>query len=71
MNIAPGAVLELTADQWEFSDGPLRIRVIRVLNHLTRYYDGKKVWIDGVRLDETDLPIEHLQVLIRVDDCPG
>jgi hypothetical protein len=70
MTIEPGAVLDLTADQWEFSDGPLRIRVIRVLDHLSRYYDGSKLWIDGVRLDERGLPVEHLQVLVRVKESP-
>jgi hypothetical protein len=67
MNIAPGTVLDLTADQWEFSDGPLRIRVICISDHLTGYYDGTKVWIDGVRLDDRGLPVEHLQVLVRLD----
>jgi hypothetical protein len=68
VNIEPGAVLDLTADQWEFSDGPLRLRVIRVLDHLSRYYDGTKVWVDGVRLDASGLPIEHLHVLVRLDN---
>jgi hypothetical protein len=42
-------------------------RVIRVLDHLSRYYDGKKVRIAGVRLDDTGLPVEHLEVLVRID----
>jgi hypothetical protein len=66
VRIVPGAVLDLTADQYEFSIGPLRVRVIRVLDHLSRYYDGDKIWIDAVRLDESGLPFESMQILVRV-----
>ena len=67
MTVPPGTVLNLTPDQWEYGDGPLRLRVVRVLDHLSRYYDGKKIWVDGVRLDESGMPVEAMQVLIRTD----
>jgi hypothetical protein len=67
MNVRPGQVLVLTADQYDFSQGPLRLRVIRVLDHLSPYYGGEKIWIEGVRLDERGLPIENMQVLVRTD----
>lgn len=70
MPVAPGTVLDLTAGQWEYGDGPLRLRVVRVLGHLSRYYDGRKIWIDGVRLDEGGLPVEAMQILVRTDALP-
>jgi hypothetical protein len=66
--VEPGTVLDLTPDQFDFGDGrPLRLRVIRVLEDLSRNFDGKKVWIEGVRLDRTGLPVENMQVLVHID----
>lgn len=32
--------------------------------HLSRYHDGQKVWLGGVRLDGAGLPVESMQVLV-------
>jgi hypothetical protein len=68
MTVARGAVLDLASDQYEFGDGrPLRLRVIRVLDDLSQNFAGRKIWIEGVRLDHTGLPVEKVQVLVRTD----
>ena len=66
MIVQPGAVLDLGPGDYEFGDGrPLRLRVIRVLDGLSQNFAGQKVWIEGVRLDHTGLPVENLQVLVH------
>lgn len=70
MKLLPGAILDLAEGEWEHGDGPLRIRVTRVLDHLSRYYDGRKIWIQGVRLDPLDQVIEQIEVLVRTDALP-
>jgi hypothetical protein len=64
--VQPGAVLDLTPEQYEFGDGrPLRLRVIRVLSDLSKNFGGHKIWIEGVRLDHSGLPVESLQLLVH------
>lgn len=36
-----------------------------MLDHLSRYYDGRKVWLDGVRLDDYGAPAGAVQVLVQ------
>lgn len=63
--VEPGTVLSLASSDYEFGDGrPLTLRVIRVLDGLSQNFGGEKVWIEGVRLDHTGLPVENMQVLV-------
>jgi hypothetical protein len=64
MTLEPGTILTLTEDQYEHSDGPLRLRVTRVLHHLSQYYDNKKLWVEGERLDADDEAIDKIEVLL-------
>lgn len=70
-DVPVGTVLELAADQWEYGDGPLRLRVTRVRHDLSRYYAGERVWIEGVRLDRDGSPIGCVQALVRSAALPG
>jgi hypothetical protein len=64
--IEPGTIVELSAGQWAYGDGPLRLRVDRVRDDLSIYYDDR-IWLEGHRLDEAGVPVEWLQALVSVD----
>jgi hypothetical protein len=64
--VEPGTVVELSASQWAYGDGPLRLQVDRVREDLSRYYDAH-VWLEGFRVDEAGVPIEWTQALVPVD----
>lgn len=69
-DVPPGTVLQLAAEQWQYADGPLRLRVLRVRHELSRYYDGRHVWIEGLRLDDAGRPGAFVQALVRIDALP-
>jgi hypothetical protein len=64
--VPAGTVLELSASQWKYGDGPLTLRVQRERADLSIYYDDQ-IWVQGWRLDAAGAPIEWLQALVPVD----
>jgi hypothetical protein len=61
-----GTVLELSASQWMYGDGPLTIRVERERPDLSRYYDHH-VWIEGYRVDDAGIAVQWVQALVLVE----
>jgi hypothetical protein len=63
--VAAGTVLELSAAQWAYGDGPLRLRVDRDRADLSIYYDDCR-WLEGWRIDDAGVPVQWLQALVPV-----
>jgi hypothetical protein len=61
--VQAGTVLELSASQWAYGDGPLWLRVERDRADLSRYYDDQR-WLEGWRLDDAGVPVEWIQALV-------
>jgi hypothetical protein len=65
-----GAVLELAAGQWQWGNGPLRIRVDAVRVDISVWYGGDWVWVVGVELDPAGREVVGVQCLVAVDAIP-
>jgi hypothetical protein len=63
--VRPGLVLELSASQWKYGDGPLKVRVERERLDLSQYYADER-WIEGWRLDGSGVPVEWVQALVPI-----
>jgi hypothetical protein len=61
--VHPGIVLDLAASQWEYGDGPLRLRVERERVDLSIYYDDRR-WVEGWRLDDAGAVVGWTQALV-------
>ncbi len=65
--IGPGTVLELAEGDWRYGAYPLRMRVRQVRDDLSRYYDGKWVWVVGDQLDPSGVSLGYFEALVRTD----
>jgi hypothetical protein len=61
-----GTVLELSATQWMYGDGPLRLQVERERLDLSMYYADQR-WVEGWRLDDAGVAAEWVQALVPID----
>ncbi len=68
--ISPGDVVHLRERDYQYSDAPLRLRVIRVRLDLSTWYDGQWVWLEGVEIRADDQAGPLRQVLARVAALP-
>jgi hypothetical protein len=63
-----GPVLSFGAGEVKWREGRLTMRVTRLRSDLSRYYDNKWVWLEGVELDRhTGVPLQCIEVLCRAD----
>jgi hypothetical protein len=63
--VRPGTVLELSAAQWKYGDGPLTLRVERDRPDLSQFY-ANEAWVEGWRLDDAGVPVEWMQALVPI-----
>lgn len=65
-----GVVLRLAAGEWLYLDRALILRVTRVREDLSRWYEGAWVWCEGDELDEAGAVVGPIQALVAVDAIP-
>ncbi|MEV4712834.1 hypothetical protein [Micromonospora sp. NPDC049374] len=66
VSVAAGDVVQLAESDYRHSDGPLRLRIVRVRPDLSEWYDGEWVWLEGVEIGPDDQDGTFRPVLARV-----
>ncbi len=71
-DVAPGTVLALDRGDWSLGTAtaggyPLFVRVERVRAELARYYDHRRVWLEGRQLARDGTPLSPVSLLVRVE----
>lgn len=69
--IGPGDVLHIAAQDLRYTDQDVVLRITRVRDELSRYYDGEWVWLEGTPLSADGSDGAPLQVLARTSALVG
>jgi len=70
MDIEPGDILRLRAEDRLYTHEPVTLRVTRVRHELMACYDGEWVWIHGYAVDDDGRDGTVTRVLARVAALP-
>lgn len=69
--VQPGDIVSLAAQDRRYADEAIVLRVTRVRDDLSRYYDGRWLWLEGVPVLPDGGQGPPVQVLARVAALPG
>jgi hypothetical protein len=71
VSVKPGQIIRLAESDYMYGRGEVTMRIIRVRLDISKWYDGRWVWLEGVpiRWDGTDG--EPRTLLARVSALPS
>lgn len=64
-SVKPGEVVALKDEDYKYGIGPLNLRILRVRDDLSAYYDGEWIWLEGVELNPDGSAGPFRQALVR------
>lgn len=66
-----GQVLSVPPRLARFQDATVTLRITRVRDDLSLWYDGDWIWLEGDQLDDDGLVVDRIQALVSVAAIPG
>jgi hypothetical protein len=65
-----GQVLRIPPRLARYLDEPITLRITRVREDISLWYDGDWIWLEGEQLDNHGRPLGPFQALVSVEAIP-